>query len=273
MLKPALLALLSVAVAVPAGAQDIAAQGSDDWDLGRDPANKLTIAAVSFENFGVAVRCRDTVLSVVVAGLPAGPRERVIDYSMAGSTPAATRWISAPGSASAFAVWPGVIAADLRKGGRLSMGVPDGERTRRIAVDLPASASAIDQVLSACGREIPADSSDEPSGVDLGPLVWRQSPEPRFPDRTSAAAGIAALLCKVTRTGSLRACRVESEFPEGGGFGRAATLGAHTTGRVGLKPGETGVLEDRTISFVVRYMMSEDLALQPAPSRLPASPL
>lgn len=268
MLKPLLAAFLSAATAAPG-----LAQTADEWDFGRDAENKLVIAAVTFESFGVAVRCRDNVLSVVVAGLPAGPTERVIDYSMAGSSPDDTRWISAPGSPSAFALWPASIAADLRKGGRLSLGVPDGERTRRIAVDLPPSTTSIDQVLSACGREIPVDSNDEPTDSNLGSLVWRQAPEPRFPDRTSSAAGVAALQCKVTRTGGLRACRVESEFPEGGGFGRAATLGAHTTGRIGFPPGETGVLEDREISFVVRYMMSDGLTLAPAPSRLPSSPL
>lgn len=273
MLKPLLVALLTVATAAPALAQSGPAQSADEWDFGHNAEQKLTIAAVSFENFGVAVRCRDTVLSVVVAGLPAGSGERRFDYSMAGSPTENTRWISAPNSTSAFALWPTSVAADLRQGGRLSLGVPDGQRTRRVAVDLPPSTTAINQVLSACGREIPAEANDEPTDTSLGGLVWRKTPEPSFPDRATAAAGIAALLCKVTRTGGLRACRVESEFPEGSGFGRAATLGAHITGRIGLRPGESGVLEDRTISFIVRYMMSEDLTLPPPPSRLPSAPL
>lgn len=265
LLKPVLAALLSITTAAPA-----LAQTPDDWDFGRDPDNKLTIAAVTFETFGIAVRCRDGVLGVVASGLPAGSGERDFRYSMAGSPETTSPWLSAPRSQSAFALWPASIAADLRKGGRLSLGVPDGERIRRVAVDLPPSAASIDQVLSACGREIAADSHDEPAGASLGSLMWRRMPEPSFPDRTDSAAGVAALLCKVTRTGGLRACRVESEFPEGGGFGRAATLGAHQTGQVRIREGETGVLEGREISFVVRYRMGSEMTMPP--SRLPARP-
>ena len=51
------LALIGLAalIATPATAQD-------DWDLGRDPERKLTIAAVTYDNFGVAVRCMDDVM-------------------------------------------------------------------------------------------------------------------------------------------------------------------------------------------------------------------
>lgn len=265
MLKPLLAALLSVATAAPA-----LAQSADDWDLGRDPDHKLTIAAVTFETFGIAVRCRDDVLGVVVSGLPEGGGERRFRYSMAGSPEIESPWLSGPRSRTAFAIWPASIAADLRKGGRFLLGVPDGDRIRRIAVDLPSSPASIDQVLSACGRDIPADSHDEPTGSRMGSLMWRRMPEPSFPDRTGSESGVAALQCKVTRTGGLRACRVESEFPEGGGFGRAATLGAHQTGQVRIPEGETGILEDRTIAFIVRYQMGSDMTLPP--SRLPARP-
>ncbi|MDB5420062.1 MAG: TonB family protein [Brevundimonas sp.] len=267
MFKPALAALLAISTASPALAQN----GADDWDFGRDAETKLVIAAVSFESFGIAVRCRDGVLGVVASGLPAGSGELRLKYSMAGSAERETPWLSPPRSQTAFAIWPASIAADLRKGGRLSLGVPDGERTGRIAVDLPPSTSSIDQVLAACDRDIPIDSNDQPSGPNMSALEWRRPPEPSFPSRTGSEAGVAALLCNVNATGSLRGCTVESEFPEGGGFGRAATLGAHRTGRVGIPDGQTGVMEGRQIAFVVRYRMGVDMT--PTPSRLPARDL
>lgn len=264
MMKPVLSTLLAGLIATPALAQTTA----DDWDLGRDAEQKLVIAAVSFETFGIAVRCRDNVLSVVASGLAVENGERTLKYSMAGSVERDTPWVAARRSQAAFAIWPAAIAADLSKGGRLSLGVPDGERIRRIAVDLPASPAAIGQVFAACGRELPVDSSQEPRSTNMSALIWRHAPAASFPDRGRSDAGIAALLCNVEARGGLRGCRVESEFPEGGGFGRAATLGAHQTGRVGLPEGQTGDMEGRQIAFVVRYMMSNDL-LPAAPTRLP----
>jgi hypothetical protein len=68
----ALCTALLIAAPVAAPAQD----PSEDWDFGADPARKLTIAAMTFENFGVAVRCMDENLSVVVSGLPVASGER-----------------------------------------------------------------------------------------------------------------------------------------------------------------------------------------------------
>ena len=259
-----LMTTIATLVGGPVWAQD----GSDDWDFGRDPEKNLVIAAVSFDNFGIAVRCRENILSVVASGLPVASGVRTIKYSMAGAPEEDTTWVGAPRTAAAFALWPASIASELRQGGRLSLAVREGDRVKRIAVDLPPSSSAIDQVFTACGRPLPTDTLDEPDGPNLGSLRWVHTPQPSFPSRTDSEAGIAALVCNVDARGSLRRCRVESEFPEGGGFGRAATLGAHQTGRVGLAEDDSGVLEGRKISFVVRYMMSDDLGF-PIASRLP----
>ena len=131
--------------------------------------------------------------------------------------------------------------------------------------------SAIGEVFKACGRELATGENDEPSGPSMGSLRWKHAPEPSFPSRTDSNAGIAALICAVNARGGLRACEVQSEFPEGGGFGRAATLGAHQTGRVEIPAGEAGTLEGRKISFVVRYNISDDL-MPVTPSRLPPRP-
>lgn len=253
-------------IAGPAAAQD-------DWDLGRDPERNLTIAAVTFENFGVAVRCMDDVLSVVLSGLPPGRGVRTLRYQMGGQPEADTRWVAASDRSSAFAVWPAAMAADMARGGRLNLGVRDGDGLKRLSVDLPASPAAVGQVFQACGRELsPTSRDDEPDGENLGGLRWVRVPTPSFPRQTSAGSGLAAITCTVATGGGLRACRIESEFPEGGGFGRAATLGAHREARVGPTPGGTIELGGQEVNFVVRYNLIDELPLPTIPSRLPDRP-
>ena len=255
---------LLLALALPASAQD----ASEDWDFWQTPAEKLSIAAVSFEKFGIAVRCREGVLAVVVSGLPPASGVRKIQYSMAGSLEEETTWVGGGDGRAAFAIWPSAMANELRRGGRLSLGVSEGGVIRRAVVDLPPSPAAIEQVFEACDREI-TETADQPDRSDLGSLVWRTVPTPSFPSRTGSETGIAALLCNVDDTGGLRGCRTDSEFPEGGGFGRAATLGAHRTGRVALGAEDPGPLAGRRISFVVRYNISDAPELPVTPSRLP----
>ncbi|WP_426041939.1 hypothetical protein [Brevundimonas sp. TWP2-3-4b1] len=252
---------LALLLAAPASAQD-----SEDWDFGHDADRDLTIAAVTFDNFGVAVRCLDQTLSVVVSGVQAVEGEQNIRFSMADNAEADTAWVGSRNGTSLFSIWPASIAAFLREGGRLFLGVSDGERVRRMAVDLPASPSAIDRVFAACEREIPGRGQAQVDSESLVGLRWRDIPQPVFPPRTGSASGIAALRCTTDANGAPRDCRVESEFPEGGGFGRAAVLGAHRNGRVALAAGATGEIGARFIAFVVRYNVAS-IELQP-PSRL-----
>lgn len=266
----ALIAILVCATALPASAQDIT---PDEWDFGRDPERDLTIAAVSFENFGVAVRCLDDTLSVVVSGVPRGRGLRTFRYQRGDEVETDSRWVADDNGPNAFAVWPARTAAGLARGGRLTLGVRDGDALRRIAVDLPPSTTAVGQVFQACGRELtPATENSEPDRESLSGLRWVNAPEPSFPSRTSAGAGLAAVTCTVDGRGNLRRCRIESEFPEGGGFGRAATLGAHRTARVGLLEGETGDMEGRQVAFVVNYRLSTEPELPSFPTRLPPRP-
>ena len=157
----------------------------------------------------------------------------------------------------------------MSRGGRLAIGVPDGEVVRRLAVDLPASPEAVGRVFRACGHELqPPASNDAPSRENMAGLIWRKSPEINFPSRASYEVGLAALVCHVRETGRLRDCTIESEFPEGSGFGRAATYGAHRTGWVAPADGSEGGMEGRRISFLARYA-TYDAPVAPPPSRLP----
>ncbi len=247
------------------------ATAQDDWDLGRDPERKLTIAAVTYDNFGVAVRCMDDVMSVVVSGLPQGPGIRTIRHQLGDQPEMNGRWVSAGDGGAAFSIWPASTAAYLARGGRWVLDVPDGVRVRRISTDIPASSSAIGEVFSACGRTLsPTSRDDEPSQEDFGGLRWIRVPVPTFPTRTDALGGLAALTCTVTARGELRACLIESEFPEGAGFGRAATMAAHRDGRVGpVEPGATVNMEGLKVSWMVRYNMSDEVPLPAIATRLP----
>lgn len=258
-----LLALAGL-IATPATAQD-------DWDLGRDPERKLTIAAVTYDNFGVAVRCMDDVMSVVVSGLPQGPGIRTIAHRIGDQPEMSGRWVSAGEGGAAFSIWPASTAAYLARGGRWVLDVPDGDRVRRISADIPVSPAAIGEVFSACGRTLsPTSQDDEPDQEDFAGLRWVRVPVPTFPTRTDALGGLAAITCTVTARGDLRGCQIESEFPEGGGFGRAATMAAHREGKVApIDPGSTRDMGGLKVSWVVRYNMSDEVPLPAIATRLP----
>lgn len=245
------------------------AQQADDWDFGQDPARKLTIAAMTFDNFGVAVRCMDGSFSVVVSGLPVASGRRSLGWRMGEGPDQQTSWVSPPDSASAFAVWPRSVATGLSRGGALQIAARDGETTRRYAIDIPPSSQAVGRVFEACGLNLLAPTTAAPSGESFAGLRWTRAPEPSFPDRDmSYSAGMAALRCTAQADGSLRGCEVESEFPVGVGFGRAAVLGAHRSGRVAaVERGQS--IGDRTIVFLVRYGQILGGWMEPPPSRLP----
>lgn len=253
-----MIALVGLLVGMLTLGEPVAAQEADDWDYGEDPARRLSIAAVTFENFGVAVRCMDERLSLVLSGLPVATGSRRIRYRMGDEEESGGEWISGRDSTSAFSVWPRYVAASMSRGGRLSMTVPDGEGNRHYAVELPASGASVARVFQACGQELdPPETDTAPKGEDMTGLVWRRAPTVNFPSRASYEVGLAGITCRLRDNGRLQDCRIESEFPEGSGFGRAATYGAHRTGQVALADGSTTGLAGRRISFLVRYQTSD----------------
>jgi hypothetical protein len=263
------IALAGLLIGPLAGGAPAVAQDVDDWDYGEDAARKLAIAAVTFENFGVAVRCMEENLSVVLSGLPADSGQRRLMYGMDGEPESESLWVSGQDSTTAFAVWPRSVATALSRGGRLSVLAPEGASMRSYVVQLPASAGSVGRVFQACGRELDSSRPDDsPAKEDFAGLVWARSPEINYPRDARYEAGLAAILCHVEADGGLRDCSVESEFPEGSGFGRAATYGAHRTGRVEPAEGAGQDIEGRRIAFVTRYRMAP-FGLTPAPSRLP----
>lgn len=262
-------ALSIVAVAFPALAQD----AGDDWDLGRDPARDAVIAAVTFDNFGIAVRCVDRRLSVLMSGMPPGRGERNLKMALGESGEADQTWISAGDGTTVFSLWPTSVANYLRQGGRLQVIAPqDDGPARRYVVDLPRSDAAVPAVLTACGETIPSEgqANGVASREDLTGLTWARRIEARFPFQNNGPTpefGIVALSCVTDRGGYLKRCRIESEYPADGVFGRAAQLGAHQSGRVAVTEGDPAAVEGRRVVFVVRFGMVTDFNSD-TPSRL-----
>lgn len=239
---------------------------SDDWDYGENAGEKIVIAAVTFDTFGIAVRCQDNALSVVVSGLPVATGERKLRYQMGDNPEIESVWVSGRNSAAAFAVWPQRIASELSYGGTLRISALDGDQVRRYQVDLPASPISVPRVMSTCGHE-PYAQADAPTGENLAGLRWTSRPEINFPSRSSVETGLSAIQCWVRPNGRLRDCDILSEFPQGAGFGRAATLGAHRTAQVASVSDTSENLENRRVNFVIRYN-SYEAQFAPPPSRL-----
>lgn len=257
-----LLAASAMGAAGSAGAQD-----GDDWDYGHSAEQNASVAAVTFDTMGVAVRCMNDTLSVLLSGMPAGSGERSLKVAVGEQGEEDSLWVSARDSGTLFAVWPRALAHDLALGGRLSVAVPDGERVVRYAVELPASEAAIGRVLEACGQTLYGPVNDAPEGVNMAGLEWASPPEINFPGQSRYEGGIAAIVCTTRANGELEDCAIESEFPTGSGFGRASTLGAHRSGRVRPVAGGDSVREGRRIAFLTRFSLSNTPSLN-IPSRL-----
>lgn len=231
------------------------AQDPEDWDFGADSERDLTIAAVTFDNFGVAVRCMNDNLSVVVSGLPVASGERRLTYSMGDGEARESLWISGRNSPSAFAVWPRYVATAMSRGGRLVIVAPDGDESRRYAVDLPPSPAAVGRVFQACGKVLePAGENSAPSGDSFAGVRWAERPEPNFPYQTQTETGITAITCTLRGNGRMRDCQIESEFPEGSGYGRSAQFAANRTARVEAIDPSGRSMEGIKISFTLRYL-------------------
>lgn len=252
-MRAAALTLITALAAGPVLAQD----PGDDWDYAEDASRQLSIAAVTFDTFGIAVRCMGGNFSLVMSGLPEGSGERALMMQLRDWPEIEEPWVSEEDSGTLFAVWPRHLAAALAQGGNLSVLVPDGDAMRRYLVDLPSSDSAVGRVLQACGIDIAElDVIDQvPDDLEAQGLVWERRPTPSFPS-AGRSLGLAAIRCEADAGGRLQNCNAESEFPVGSGFGRAAILGAHRTGRVRPAEGASADIEGRSVVFVVRYSMA-----------------
>jgi len=219
--------LASPPPASPASAQ----QADDDWDLTAQPNGELTAATVDFGSNLVAVRCRSGVLDVLFSGIPvAASVNRRIEISLGAINEEKQVWTSTPGGTVMSPSNPDRIARQLRAGGTLNIlveasparGDAPATTAHRYRLPIPASAAAIDRVLTACDRPLTSARDVVPhSGV----ITWRTPPRVVFPEKARRARvqeGVATLSCLVGDDGQPEACEAVAAAPAGQGFEEAA---------------------------------------------------
>lgn len=227
-----LTAVLALCIANPALAQD-----DLDWDSRASPETDLVSASLVFDSgVGLGVRCLDGRYDALIAGLPEAPGNvgtREISIQFGEHDPNTQRWTVAEERSVVVSDLPARFARSLREGGRLQVRLlgagPDGANLRYV-FDLPASSSAIDRTLQACGKPLvdPRDLELEALGEQglPGGLEWADRPRPPWPSAGSTyVRGVAVISCLTETTGRLRDCVVESQHPLDGGFGEAALRG------------------------------------------------
>lgn len=224
-MRLAVLLITSVAVASSASAQEAA----QDWDLHGDASTRTSMAYTQFTNgLGLGFRCRNGDFSAVVSGLPASQAERRMLRLKFGEDDAyETGWTTTTEPTVAVADMPAPLARTFRKGGSLRLTVPGaaaGGLDVTYVVDLPTSASAIDETLTRCGKPLtdPRDAELDAlpdNGLPTG-LSWQTRPRIRYP-QTRYARGHAVVSCIADQSGRARDCVIESEHPHDGRLGRA----------------------------------------------------
>lgn len=249
-------AILAMALASPVIAQD----SDEDWDLKEDPQQQLTMATLNFGSNQLALRCRAGALDFLLTGVP--PTDAATRTVRVSAGPIHTEhqvWLAWPGQPIISSGEPGRLARQLRAGGELDVrleATETGERPHRYRLPVPTSTMSVDRVLTACSVPL-ADDWDLLPRTEPGLIVWASSPRPDYPplamDR-GMESGEARLVCLVAAGGALDQCRILSEFPAGGGFGRSAQRSAERA-RLGLPEDETTVIGN-VVSFTVRFRAS-----------------
>lgn len=249
-----------LALAAPALAQDAAA----DWDIARNPGERLVVAYTVFDNgLGISVRCRKGSYEALLHGLPAAPGDetsRNVGVSFGDTEQYTQRWNVAIDRTVALSELPAPFARKLRLGGRLQLVLPDGAgpgRNLRYDLTLPASSATIDETLTACERPLvdPRDAELDALPDDGLPadIVWVRGPRAEYPSNRYAS-GFALVTCLTSPNGALRECTVESEHPADGDFGKAV-LRATRRATVGRADGTDAPVPVRMIQFSTRFIV------------------
>lgn len=262
--------MLFFAAPLPAAAQDSAViTPGPDWDLVQDDRRRLTLASITFDSgVGIAARCRRGAFEVILAGLPQEPGEgffRTLGVAFRDGEFRDTSWTVSEDRTGAFNHLPARFARRLREGGQLQIRVPGqrGAASVRYVLDLPPSATAVETVLTACGRPL-EDRRDAllpdmvREGVESVGLQWVQRPRGEYPLSANLKWASVALTCIVQADGRLDDCIVESEHPGGYKFGEAAIRAARR-GRVGATPDSPpdAMIAGRQITYNMTFRLED----------------
>lgn len=249
-------AFLTAMLAGPVVAQD----AGGDWDLRKDPQEQLTLATLNFGANQIALRCRAGVLDFLLTGVPTTDAAlRPVRISAGAIRNEGQSWQTWSGRPIASPSEPERLARQLRAGGELDILLEPtqaGERPRRYRLPVPASATSVDEVLTACAFPL-VDEWDLRPRADPDIPGWTRQPAPDFPDialRRGVDSGETRLGCVVASEGALSECRIISETPAGAGFGPSA-LRAMERSRVRL-PEDEGSVIGKVVSLTVRFRLS-----------------
>ena len=244
----------------PSGVQSL--ESPPDWDVVQQDRDTLIATVVYTPGLAIGVRCKwGRELDAFLYGLPESdePWIRPLELSDEDGDFSQQNWASTTDPTTAFNLLPARFARSLREGGVLQVRARDAQGRRiRYVMDLPTSPTAIDRVLTACGKPTvdPRDAQLEAAGpVTSAPLArdWARRPRPEYPRAGEGLAwGSATLSCIADPAGVLDDCVVESEYPRGYDFGREA-LRAMPQAR--LTPGGPDAVSSLAV-FTVRFRMA-----------------
>lgn len=253
---PLVVILTALTLAGPATAQE----ASGDWDLTTDPERQLTLATLNFGANQIALRCRAGALDLLLTGVPPTDTAlRPVRVTAGLIQNESQLWLTWAGRPIASPAEPERLARQLRAGGELDIlleATEAGARSHRYRLPVPASATSVDRVLTACSVPLTDDWDLRPR-AEPELIVWASRPRPDFPslamERGLEQAEVR-LVCLVAAEGALNDCRVVSEMPAGAGFGRSAQRSAERA-LLGL-PEDEGAVIGKVISFTIRFRVS-----------------
>ncbi|WP_339914732.1 hypothetical protein [uncultured Brevundimonas sp.] len=267
--------ILLLASLVATFAHPVMARQVQDWDVVRNPDRHQTLVYTQFDvGLSIAARCVGNSYQALIAGLPpVDTEQRPLGVAFGDGEIDDQTWNVTEDSRIALSSLPTQFARRLREGGTLKLRIPggaEGGRNLLYVLDLPASNTAIDESLTACGRPLVDPRDEQTADIGDGSLPhgfsWMSRPRPEYPE-SRYASGFAVLSCLNDSDGRLRDCIIETEHPQDGGFGAAALHGVRRA-RVQATDLPKGPLLPRLIAFRVNFSLSDfEPLLSCVPSR------
>lgn len=253
-------AVLAGLVTVLAGSVTAAAaQEAPRWTL--TERDGVRIAHTELQSrAAVIVRCAARQFSVMLQGVPTPTDRMVVTAIIDGSVDLTNQWWLTDDSAMLMSRRPARFARGLAAGQTVSLATRSSDgRSWLVEGPLPADRTALDAVLSACDipRTDPRDLRELPGGDGQAstrqPFGWLRPPRGEWPAWASdrnLTEGFVVLSCITGEAGRLEDCRVESELPMGGGFGREAVRSARQARLQAHSP--VGVVVEFEINYFLR---------------------
>lgn len=205
-----------------------------EWRLHHVPELNLTFAVVEIgDGSQLTVRCRDGAFEVLIDGLPpVRDRTRPLEIAVNSENLHSQRWFVADDRTQAFSSTPAHMARRLASAGRLLVRIPPARRipTANHDVWLHASGGAVEATLAACDQPLvnvrdPQIAERLHTSLPAG-IEWARRPRMEFPESArNHDFGIVTVSCVTQPSRHLSDCVIESEYPDGVGFGEAALSG------------------------------------------------